>query len=88
MTVECSKDSQFFVFCFFLPLCTAVEGEHHALSKHIDLAKAAIPEIAQKRKHTLLIGHRGNAWLRINKSAHRCDTAHLTHGLLLVFTHI
>lgn len=54
MAVECSGDCRFFVFCFFFFLLrTAVEGEgeHHVLSGHIDLTKAAVPEIAQKHTH-------------------------------------
>lgn len=54
MVMECSEDCQFFVFCFFPPLRTAVEGEdkRHVLARHIDLSKAAVPEIAQKHTHT------------------------------------
>lgn len=50
IVVECSEDCQLFVLCFFF-ICTAVEGEHHVLSGHIDLAKAAVPEIAKKHTH-------------------------------------
>lgn len=50
LVVECSEDCHFFVFCFFSSR-TAVEGEHHVLSGHIDLAKAAIPEIAKQHTH-------------------------------------
>lgn len=58
MVVECSEDYRFCVFVFFLRTAVEGEGEHHVLSGRIDLAKADVPEIAQKHIHTLLIRHR------------------------------